>query len=142
MKALLHAALIGVLGGVFALLVLHQGTIFAMNWLGWIPTRPWNLAPVPPYGLPFLAMQAIWAGLWGAAFGLLLRFVGAPTLFVGAVLGVAAAVGMHFGLGQPIFRGTPGLAPLTAPAIGRGLLVAAAFGWGVAFIHHAFFRRG
>ncbi|MFC7539947.1 hypothetical protein ACFQU2_11470 [Siccirubricoccus deserti] len=70
--------LFGFLAGFVAVLVFHQGTAFILHNLGtYLPWSgnlfgrvgaPFNLAPVPPFGIPTVLSQAFWGGIWGSCW--------------------------------------------------------------------------
>jgi hypothetical protein len=35
-----------------------------------VPLAPWNMAPVPPFGVPQSISAAFWGGLWGVVYAL------------------------------------------------------------------------
>lgn len=89
--------------GFLATLVFHQG-LFALFWLGgMVPVAPFNLAPVPPFGVPQVVSLAFFGGLWGVVLWLLLgRLAGARFWFghvlVGAIGPTAVAMLLVFPL--------------------------------------------
>jgi hypothetical protein len=56
--------------GFLAVLVCHQAALLVLHHAGVAPA-PWNLAPVPPLGVPAVVSAAFWGGLWGIVFVLL-----------------------------------------------------------------------
>lgn len=70
------------IAGFAATLVFHQGVLWLMYQAGTVARAPWNMAPVPPFGVPAVVSLAFWGGLWGGAF-----FAGGdPRILVGALL--------------------------------------------------------
>ncbi len=59
-----------------------------------VPSLPWNLAPMPPLGVPKTLSLGFWAGLWGLTYALLERRL---TARFGWWLG-----GLVFGLALPL----------------------------------------
>ena len=53
--------------GFLATLVFHQVVIAALFAAKVIPRAPWNMAPVPPLGVPAVLSLAFWGGVWGIA---------------------------------------------------------------------------
>ena len=60
----------GFVAGFLAVLVCHQAALLGLHRAGIAPA-PWNLAPVPPFGVPAVVSAAFWGGLWGSVFVLL-----------------------------------------------------------------------
>lgn len=61
-----------IIGGCLAVPVFHQATLLALHRAGIAPA-PWDLAPVPPHGVPAVVSAAFWGGgrAVGVAFALL-----------------------------------------------------------------------
>jgi len=112
--------LAGFIAGFIAVLVFHQGTAFLLHHVGnGIPALvavfgrvgpPFNLAPVPPFGVPTVLSQAFWGGVWGVVFALALARLRPPALLFGFVAGALALTLVAFTLvatlkGQPSFAG-------------------------------------
>ena len=60
----------GFIAGCIAVLLFHQGALLAL-YLAGIASPPWNIAPVPPFGVPAVVSAAFWGGVWGIVFALL-----------------------------------------------------------------------
>lgn len=61
------------LAGFVSTLVFHQGLLHALHLAGQVPRAAWNMAPVPPLGVPSVLSLAFWGGLWGCLLWLLIR---------------------------------------------------------------------
>lgn len=61
------------IAGFVSTLVFHQGLLGLMYLGSLVPRMPWNMAPVPPLGVPSVISLAFWGGVWGIALWLLLR---------------------------------------------------------------------
>jgi hypothetical protein len=125
------------LAGFVATLVFHQGVIGLLWLAGAIPAPPWNLTPVPPFGIPQVLSLAFWGGIWGVpVWWLIRRWRGAvhwlSALLVGAVGPTAVAMLLVFPL--------KGLDVTTTTVIG-GLIVNGAWGLGVAVVMRWVFRE-
>ena len=122
--------------GFIATLVFHQGVI-GLFWLAnMIPNAPWNLSPVPPFGVPQVISLAFFGGLWGGAvWWLIRRWHGVrrwlSALLVGAIGPTAVAMLVVFPL--------KGL-DVGATTIIGGLIVNGAWGIGVACLMRWLFR--
>lgn len=102
-----------------------------------LPTLPWSLNPVPPFGVPQSVSLAFWAGLWGLAYAALEPWLKARlgrwhgALFLGAV-----ALTTHWFIAQPLKgRGFGGGFQLAVVPIEIGF--GAVFGIGIAAIFWA-----
>lgn len=123
--------LFGFVAGFVATLIFHQIGLLVLHLLGITPAMPYNVSPVPPFGvLQFLSLS-FWGGVWGAIFvlvePLLVRSPGGywiaaiifgavfPTLVAWFVVlplkGLPAGNGFHFPgiLVGPIVNGLWGL---------------------------------
>ena len=65
--------------GFVAVLVFHQGVWALYHAAGKAPSPPWNIAPVPPLGMPSVVSGAFWGGLWGIVLAWLLP-IAAPAM--------------------------------------------------------------
>ncbi len=59
-------AVAGFVAGVLSVLVFHQWGFYAAAELGFGRPNLYSMRPVPPWGIPTIASQAFWGGLWGA----------------------------------------------------------------------------
>ncbi|HEX6091948.1 MAG TPA: hypothetical protein VFZ07_01265 [Dongiaceae bacterium] len=101
-----------------------------------LPSLPWGLAPMPPFGVPKTLSLGFWAGLWGIAYVLLERRL---TARFGWWLG-----GLVFGLALPLVAYWFVVLPLKGFGVGGGFHLAmvpievgfhAIFGIGTAIIY-------
>ncbi len=101
-----------------------------------VPSLPWNLAPIPPLGVPKTLSLGFWAGLWGLTYVLLERRL---TARFGWWLG-----GLVFGLALPLVAYWFVVLPLKGFGVGGGFHLAmvpievgfhAVFGIGTAIIY-------
>ncbi len=92
--------------------VVFQGALGSVYFAaGMIPSLPWSLAPLPPFGVPVTVNFAFWAGLWGIAYAALeprlTSRVGRVT--GGLLFGVAAMLARWFVVlplkGEPVVEG-------------------------------------
>lgn len=145
--------ILGFFTGFVAVLVFHQGTAFLLHHLGnGVPGvvgifgttgAPFNLAPVPPFGVPTVVSQAFWGGVWGILLAAMLRRpmgVSLPDLLFGFVFGALAPTLVAFTVvaaakGLPLFAGGNRL------AWWRAGLLDGAWGWGTALLLRSFPRR-
>lgn len=59
-------AVAGFVAGVLSVLMFHQWGFYAAAELGFGRPSLYSMRPVPPWGIPTIASQAFWGGLWGA----------------------------------------------------------------------------
>ncbi|MBS8239117.1 hypothetical protein DYI22_01195 [Marinobacter lipolyticus] len=72
--------------GFLATLVFHQG-LFALFYVaGMVPAAPFNMAPVPPLGVPAVASLAFFGGLWGILLWAILGRLSGVKYWLGHVL--------------------------------------------------------
>lgn len=60
------------ISGLLATLIFHQGLFGVFYLTGVVPSAPFNMAPVPPLGVPSVLSLAFFGGLWGIVLWLLL----------------------------------------------------------------------
>lgn len=124
------------LAGFVATLVFHQGVLWLLYQAGTVGRAPWNMAPVPPFGVSAVISLAFWGGLWGIVLWLLVRRFTGVTRWVaavglGALLPSLVALAIVFPLkGGAFFAGGD-------PKILVGaLLLNGAWGLGVVLLMH------
>ncbi len=123
----------GFLAAVLSLLSLHQGTVWLLSRLTLLDVPAgvpvWNLDP-NTFGLPVLASQSLFAGLYGAAYGWI-----APRrqLLGGLLTGVAASLIGLF-LVAPL-KGAPLAGGGDPLAWARPLVVNGIWGIGIGLLH-------
>lgn len=134
----LHRALLGFTAAVISVLIFHQGMWALLHFAGLMPP-PYSITPTSPLGIPAIVSGCFWAGLYGAAFGLLAPRLGAPLWLCGLMLGlIATVVGWVVVAplkGQPVFGGFVPINML------RPVLIVGAWGLGVGLILPLLMRR-
>ena len=125
---------LGFIAGAIAVLTFHQGMIAALHAASpqWVPFLPYRMTPVPPFGVPVIASNCFWGGLWGAAFGIFLPRYTWPMWLCGLVLGILAVLAGWF-IVAPI-KGQPIAGGWVASNMARSLLINGFFGIGVGVI--------
>jgi len=83
--------------GFLATLIFHQGLFALFYAVGMVPAAPFNMAPVPPMGVPAVLSLAFFGGLWGVVLWAILgRLVGVSYwlghVIVGAIGPTAVAM--------------------------------------------------
>ena len=58
----------GFVAGFLATLTFHQVFIWLLHQAGIAPFSPYNMAAVPPWGIPAVISLALWGGVWGIVF--------------------------------------------------------------------------
>jgi hypothetical protein len=128
--------LIAFLAGFVATLVFHQGALWLLHLAGMTPRGPFNMHPVPPFGVPSVISLAFWGGVWGiimiAAIAKARAFYVVATVF-GAVLPTLVAA---FVIAPLRHMPLPGGSPAKLLAV--GLIVNGAWGLGTALLYRLF----
>ncbi len=135
---------LGFVAGVLAVLIFHQGMVLLLWLMGQTPNFPWNITPMKTgMGLPLLANQMFWGGLWGVAFAALGHLIPvANTALRGIIYGLIGPFLLGNGVLVPLFKQTGQFFwTWPAPRYMLGGLIGAAFGAGVALILQALGRR-
>jgi hypothetical protein len=79
------------IAGFVSTLVFHQ-TVLTLFWLsGALPRVPYDMHPVPPFGVPAVISLAFFGGLWGAAIWPLLAHAADAAYWIRAI--VIGAIG-------------------------------------------------
>ncbi len=81
--------LLGFVAAFLATLTFHQIGIWGLHAVGLAPQAiPWNITPIPPFGVPQVISLAFWGGVWGILFVLIERFLARSPggYWVGAIL--------------------------------------------------------
>ncbi|MES1941280.1 hypothetical protein T5B8_13630 [Salinisphaera sp. T5B8] len=75
------------IAGFVSTLTFHQGLLWLFVAAGVLSgANTWNMAPVPPFGVPSVISLAFWGGLWGMLLWLLIRRALAAGYYVGAII--------------------------------------------------------
>ena len=132
--------LLAFISGFIATLSFHQAALWALKTMALAPRAPWNMTPVPPFGVPSVVSLAFWGGVWGALMIPVIdkkrggAFYAAATIF-GAVLPTLIAWFLVAPLkGQPVAGGWKPNAMMIGP------IVNAAWGFGTAVIYRLLAR--
>jgi hypothetical protein len=88
--------LLGFFAGAFSVLSFHQGLVGALHALSLpgleLARVPYDMTPVPPFGVPSVLNLAFWGGVYGCVFGLVAPKLGTPYWLSGLFTGVVASV--------------------------------------------------
>src|SRR5262249_42011549 len=122
------------IAGFIATLVFHQCVIEAFHVLGVFKSAPWNMAPVPPFGVPAVLSLSFWGGIWGIALWPALRIaVGSAYWIRAIVLGAIGPTAVYILVVQPLKAHA--FAPTFDPKlIVGGLIVNGVWGFGLALL--------
>ncbi|AOY87658.1 hypothetical protein BKP64_05435 [Marinobacter salinus] len=74
------------IAGFLATLIFHQGLFMLFYLGGMVPVAPFNLTPVPPFGVPSVISLAFFGGLWGIVLWLILGRMAGVGFWLGHVL--------------------------------------------------------
>lgn len=145
------AITLGFVAGILGVLVFHQGTAFLLNTHGnGYPdlvavlgrTGPaFNMSPVAPLGIPTVASQAFWGGIWGIVLAMILRFTPVPDLLFSFIFGALALTLVAFTVVATL-KGLPTFAGGNQQVWARAGLLNGAWGWGTAFLLRPLALRG
>src|SRR4029453_2914230 len=102
------ALALGFLAGAVSVLTFHQGAIALLTAMGTINGHLYSLHPVPPFGVPQIASNAFWGGVWGIVFAAIAprELRGVRYWLAGIALG-AVALPLVGWLGLAPFKGQP-----------------------------------
>ncbi len=130
-------ALMGFFAAALAVLLFHQGMVAALRLLVLpglqLDRAPYDLAPVPPFGIPAVLDLAFWGGVYGIVFGLAAPYLMRPLLIPGLLLGVIATVIGAFVVAP--LKGLPSGAFWLTDAWARALLLNGFWGIGLGIIY-------
>jgi hypothetical protein len=127
---------LGFAAGVLSVLVFHQGTVWLLHMAGQLPSGPYSLRPIPPFGVPQIVNQCFWGGLWGILIAVLLRRLRVPDLLFGFIFG-AVALGLTNWVILPAIKGGAYFAGGDPRRMAITVAIVGTFGWGVALILRA-----
>jgi hypothetical protein len=137
---MMRILLSGFIAGALSVVIFHQGSAFLLHHIGnEIPAvvavfgkaaAPFNMAPTKPLGVPAIASQCFWGGVWGVVLAFILSRQVFPALAFGAIFGAIALTVVALTL-VPYLKGLPGW---NGNIPWRGLLFNGAWGFGAALL--------
>ena len=128
-----RTVMLGFAAGVLSVLVFHQGTVWLLHMAGQVPTAPYGLRPIPPFGVPQIVNQCFWGGLWGIVIAVLLRRLRVPDLLFGFLF-AAVALSLTNWVVLPAIKGGAFFAGGDPRRLAITVAIVGTFGWGVALI--------
>lgn len=118
------------IAGFLATLIFHQGLFMVFYLAGMVPHEPFNMSPVPPFGVPQIVSLAFFGGLWGMVLWLILGRLAGIGFWLGHILlGALAPTAVAMLVVFPL----KGL-EVTAQTWTGGLLLNGFWGLGVAIL--------
>jgi hypothetical protein len=139
-ERMMKTLLFGFIAGALAVLIFHQGSAFLLYHVGNdIPAvvaifgkaaAPFNMAPTKPLGVPAIASQCFWGGVWGAVLALILSRRAFPALAFSTIFGAVVLTVVAVTL-VPYLKGLPGW---NGSIPWRGVLFNGAWGFGTAVL--------
>ncbi len=130
MKAPLPRMAIGFVAAALSVLTFHQITVWVLSLIGMVPPgAAYNLAGVPPWGVPRVLNLCFWGGLYGAVYGLLWPGFTKPAWLSGLITGIIAGLVGLFVVAA--IKGLPLAGGWSIQAIARSLIINGAWGVGL-----------
>ena len=105
MQGTIGRIVLGFIAAAISVLIVHEGIIYGLTQYGVIKGTPWGMAPIPPWGVPRLANNVFWGGLWGVLFALVYNWIpGGMSWLKGLIFGVFIVVVSNWIL-LPLIKG-------------------------------------
>jgi hypothetical protein len=105
MSGTLGRAVLGFVAAAISVVLVHEGIIYGLTQAGVIPGTAWGMQPIPPYGVPRLANNVFWGGLWGVLFALVYAWIpGGMSWLKGLIFGIFIVVASNWIL-LPLIKG-------------------------------------
>jgi hypothetical protein len=132
---------LGFAAGVLAVLVFHQGMLAFLYAIGFASGPPYQVQPIPPFGVPRFWSLAFWGGLWGIVFVLVEPYFprGARYWIAALLFGALGPTLVGWFIVAPI-KGTPVAGGWKLDAMTRGLILNGTWGLGTAAVLWLFAR--
>jgi len=125
--------------GFCATLFFHQPVLWILHRAGMTPRAPYNMTPVPPFGVPSVISLAFWGGVWGIIMiPALSRIKNDGLWYLAAIVFGAIAPTLVAGLVVAPLKHQP--IPHSLSMFTLGLLVNGAWGFGTALLFRFFAR--
>ncbi|MGL5363263.1 MAG: hypothetical protein ACRDBH_10295 [Bosea sp. (in: a-proteobacteria)] len=132
----------GFIAGAIAVITFHQSMVLILHLLKYLPNFPWSFRPTGAWGVPMLLNSVFWGGLWGMVFAALLAFIPGRTLWQrGLIFGWLGPLLTGNWLLVPFFKGGPYFGGFVTQRMIISLLIASAFGFGLALFYRMLQKR-
>ncbi|MGE3229533.1 MAG: hypothetical protein AB7J30_08855 [Hyphomicrobium sp.] len=142
MGSFFKSLVLGFIAGVVAYVSVHELIGLWLLNAGYSTRIPWSTEPSLISGSPQIAVDAAWAGLWGAIFSVILGAVPQGSMTVrGAVLGLVGPALIGTLVAVPLVHGATPFEGVDVNGIWPVLLVGAGFGAATAWLY-GFFTAG
>ena len=130
------ALALGFVAGAVSVLTFLEGSVALLSALGGLKTNLYSLRPVPPLGVPQIASNAFWGGVWGIVFAAIAQrpLRGARYWLAGVVLGAVALPMVGWFVVAPL-KGQPLAAGWNVSRMGLSMLINGMWGLGTAVIY-------
>lgn len=127
---------LGFIAGFLATLTLHQITIGLLAAAGVIPSGPYSMRPIPPFGVPAVLNLAFWGGVWGCVWALVADRMprNLPLWLAGLIFGAIAPTLFGWFVVAPL-KGQPVAQGFNLARMWIGPLVNGMWGLGTALIY-------
>ncbi|WP_345293757.1 hypothetical protein [Luteimonas vadosa] len=127
--------------GFVSTLLFHQGVLHLLHVAGVFPRPAWNMAAVPPFGVPAVLSLAFWGGVWGPVLWALVRkYRGGPRWLWGAIWGALLPSLVALLVVMPL-KGMPMAGGFDPKLILGALLLNGAWGLGVVGLMRLYGQR-
>ena len=125
--------------GFCATIFFHQPALWLLHRAGMTPRGPYNMTPVPPFGVPSVISLAFWGGVWGILMIPALSRIKSDALwYVAAILFGAVVPTLVAGLVVAPLKHQP--IPHSLSMFTLGLIVNGEWGLGTALLFRFFAR--
>ena len=102
------ALLLGFVAAAIAVLTVHQSIVYVLAAAKMLPatSQAWSMASIAPFGIPKIANDVFWGGLWGALFAMVWpKIPGGAMWLRGLIFGLLVALLSNWIL-VPFVKGT------------------------------------
>jgi hypothetical protein len=126
---------LGFLAGALAVLTFHQGLLALLTSFGALSSNVYSMRPIPPLGVPEIASNAFWGGMWGIVFAAFAprRTLGPRYWLWAVVLGALALPIVGWFIVAPL-KGTPVAAGWVPSRMALSMLINGVWGVGTGII--------
>lgn len=127
--------------GFVSTLVFHQGVLQLFHLAGVFPRAAWNMASIPPFGVPSVLSLAFWGGVWGPVlWALIQKRHGAQRWLWGAIWGALLPSIVALFVVMPL-KGMPMAGGFDPKLIVGALVLNGAWGLGVVALMRLYGQR-